>query len=350
VAKMMNDIQYLKWLSEKTATAWWHDSADPDELRTSIGNGAVGVTTNPLLIKLSLFARPDIWAPVIADVPRDLKGAEKAEAILQKITSTIAAMMLPVYERTSGGQGYVCAQVNPKIPGNAEAMLVMAKRLNRWAPNIAVKLPVTAAGLDALEECAAQGITVTATASFTVPQVMAIADRYAKGLARARRAGVTPGKCFAVLMVGRLDDYLRDVAMDRRAPVQESDIIQAGTAVAKRAYSLFKDMKSEAVIMPAGMRGAYHAVDLSGAHMVFSIHPKIQALIAKVEEPWAERINEPVDPAVIRRLQSIPEFVRGYEPDGMAPVDFITYGVTQRTLSQFVEAGWGPMEEYPLGK
>lgn len=345
----MSGNNYLKWLSENSATAWWHDSADPDELKTSMGNGAVGVTTNPLLIKQSLFSRPEIWEPVIADVPRDLKGADKAEAILQRITSYIAAMMLPVYERTQGRQGYVCAQVNPKIPSNAEAMLITAKRLNRWASNIAVKLPVTAAGLDALEECAALGITVTATASFTVPQAMAIADRYKKGLARARKAGVKTGKCFAVLMVGRLDDYLRDVAMDRRAPVEESDIIQAGTAVAKRTYSLFEEMKSEAVIMPAGMRGAYHAVDLSGAGMVFSIHPKIQKLIADVKEPWVECIEIPVDPAVIKRLQTIPEFVRAYEPDGIVPVDFITYGATQKTLSQFVEAGWLPVEEYLLG-
>jgi len=31
--------------------------------------------------------------------------------------------------------------------------------------------------------------------------------------------------------VGRLDDYIRDVAQDRAANVTESDIIQAGTAV-----------------------------------------------------------------------------------------------------------------------
>ena len=104
-------------------------------------------------------------------------------------------------------------------------MFDMAKRLNKWSPNIAVKLPVTAAGLDALEECAAIGITVTATVSFTVPQAVATAERYRKGLVRAKKAGITPGKCFAVLMVGRLDDYLRDIAHDRKAEIAESDII-----------------------------------------------------------------------------------------------------------------------------
>ena len=45
------------------------------------------------------------------------------------------------------------------------------------------------------------------------------------------RNGVKPGECFAVIMIGRLDDYLREVAADNRAPVSESDIRQSGLAV-----------------------------------------------------------------------------------------------------------------------
>lgn len=344
----MSENKYLKWLASKTPTAWWHDSADPDELATGMANGAVGVTTNPVLIRQSLYSRPDLWEPVLAGIPKELKGPEKAEEILKRITQSLAARMEPTFNKTKGMQGYVCAQVNPSKAGSAEAMIPMARRLNKWAANIAVKLPVTAAGLEALEECAAEGITITATASFTVPQVIAIAERYKKGQERARKAGITPGRCFAVIMVGRIDDYLRDVAMDRKAGVLESDIIQAGTAAVKRAYAIFKREGYEATIMPAGMRGVYHTTELAGADMVLSIHPKIQAMIEKVEEPLEERINIPVDEAVIKRLSTVPEFVRAYEPDGMKPEEFITYGVVQRTLSQFVEAGWMPIETYDL--
>jgi transaldolase len=38
------------------------------------------------------------------------------------------------------------------------------------------------------------------------------------------------------------------------------------------------------------------------------------------------------------------EFIKAYEPDGMAPEDFISYGVTQRTLCQFADAGWKLLE------
>jgi transaldolase len=40
----------------------------------------------------------------------------------------------------------------------------------------------------------------------------------------------------------------------------------------------------------------------------------------------------------------MPEFVRAYEPDGLKPSEFVSYGVTQRTLSQFIEAGWALLE------
>ena len=40
-------------------------------------------------------------------------------------------------------------------------------------------------------------------------------------------------------MIGRLDDYLRDVALDNRADVTESDIQASGLAVSKRAYEIY---------------------------------------------------------------------------------------------------------------
>lgn len=344
----MSENRYLKWLVSETSTTWWHDSANLDELELGIANGATGVTTNPVLIAQSLYSRPEIWAPAMADIPANLKETEKAEIILERITKKITPKLQPIFENTKGEKGYVCAQVNPACPGDSKTMISMALRLSKWAPNVAVKLPVTAAGLDALEECAAQGITITATASFTVPQVVAVAERYRKGLKRAKEAGIIPGKCYAVIMVGRIDDYLMDVVMDRKANVAESDIKQAGIAIAKHAYSLFSERGYEAVIMPAGMRGAYHATELAGAGMVFSIHPKIQAMIKEVNSPWKERMGISVDDAVIKRLKTVSEFSRAYEPEGMQPEEFITFGVVQKTLSQFVETGWKPLETYKL--
>ena len=340
----MGDIKFLQWLANETPTRWWHDSAIPEEIRASLGNGATGVTTNPPLVAAALAAIPEYWRPVLQDIPARLDAAGKVEAILERVSRQTAGLVESVFHASRGAQGYACAQVNPRRPGDAAGMFRMAQRLHAWAPNIAVKLPVTAAGLDALEECSALGITVTATISFTLPQALAIAERHRRGLARAQAAGIKPGRCFAVVMVGRIDDYIRDVAEDSRAAVSEADIVQCGTAIMKRAAALFRERRYEAVLLPAGMRGTYHATELAGADMTLSIHPKIQAMLAKLSGRFERRCDVPVDAQVIQRLSAIPEFVRAYEPDGMQPSEFIAYGVVQKTLAQFVETGWAPLE------
>jgi transaldolase len=342
----MNDDTYLRWLVENTPTRWWHDSADPDELTRALANEASGVTTNPILTSQALRTNPGYWRPWVGALDPALSPEEKAIALMYAVAKQTAARLEPQHRASGGEQGYVCAQVNPNKAGDRDAMLAMARRFHTWAPNIAVKLPVTAAGLDVLEECTAQGITVTATVSFTVPQVIAIAERHQRGIARARQAGITPGRCFAVIMIGRLDDYLREVAWDARAGVSDADIHQAGLAVTHRAYHIYKTEGYPAVLLIAALRGAYHMAGLAGAKLIMSIHPKIQAVLLAPGFPRQPGIDQPVDPEAVQRLQRIPDFVRAYEPDGMKPAEFITYGLTQRTLSSFIEAGWGLLEGF----
>ena len=327
---------YLTWLIENTATRWWHDSADPAELDTGLARGAVGVTTNPVLAAAAVKKNRERWRDAIdRALTRALPPEQQAEALM-RVAVTEAAAKLP---------GFVCAQVNPARAGDRDCMAAMAKRFHAWAPNVAVKLPATAAGLDVLEDCIAQGITTAATVSFTVPQVLAIAERHRAGQIRARERGLEPGTCFAVIMIGRLDDYLRDVARDRRAEVSESDIRQAGLAVAKRAYAVYRQRAYDAVLLVAALRGPYHLTELAGADLVMSIHPSYQGSFVSGDFAREPRIDRPVPEQVIERLRQLPDFVRAYEPDGMRAPEFMTYGLTQRTLSQF-DASWKELETY----
>ena len=343
----MSEGSYLRWLVNETPTTWWHDSGDPDELCRGLAHGATGVTTNPVLAYKTLSSHPENWKSALESVSGGLPPEELAESLTHVVARNAAEMFLLVYERTGGRLGYVCAQVNPALAGDRQSMMQMARRFHAWAPNIAVKLPVTAAGLDVLEDCIAEGITITATVSFTVPQVIAVAERHRRGIVRARQAGIEPGRCFAVIMIGRLDDYVREVARDRETDVSELDLRQAGLAVTKRAYSMYQERGYEAVLLVAALRGTYHMEELAGAKLIMSIHPKYQAMLLAPGVPRdPQRIGVDVDGAVIERLERIPEFVRAYEPDGMEPHDFVTYGATQRTLSQFLYMGWSQMEAF----
>jgi transaldolase len=343
----MKQAGYLRWVIENTRTVWWHDSAEPSELERGIQRGAIGATTNPYLSHLALFHNKGAWAKDIDNVlSKHAEPERKAEELMSVVITHAARQLEPQYEKSAGRMGYVCAQVNPLRAGDRDLMLPMARRFSRWAPNIAVKLPATAAGLDVLEDCTAEGITCTLTISYTVPQVIAIAERHRQGIHRARQNGIEPGKCFAVIMIGRLDDYLRDVAHDSKANISESDIRQAGLAVSKRAYLIYKERNYEAKLIVAALRGTYHMTELAGAEVIMSIAVPYQEMLLSDELAREERIDRPIPVDVIERLLTLPEFVRAFEQDGMKPEEFIAYGVTQKTLAQFYEGGWKLLENF----
>jgi transaldolase len=338
----MEEKNYLEWLSGETRTVWWHDSGDPGELEQGRAWGAKGVTTNPVLTYRAIKSNPAHWCEKV-DV-EGLDATAKAEGLMRSVVSNATSMFEPVFHETGGALGYVCAQIDPALSADREAMVEMARRFSSWAPNVSVKFPATAAGLDALEECVSVGICSTSTVSFTVAQVIAAAERYRRGKRRAEDAGIKPAPCFAVIMIGRIDDYLRDVIQDRRADVSETDIRQAGLAIVKRSYNIFKEQSFEAKLLVAALRGPHHMEGVCGADVIMSIHPKIQKVLVSSDVSRRENIDTPVSRDTLRRLQTIPEFIKAYEPEGMHEQDFITFGVTQKTLSQFSAAGWVALE------
>jgi transaldolase len=92
--------------------------------------------------------------------------------------------------------------------------------------------------------------------------------------------------------------------------------------------------------MVAAMRGIHHVLGMAGAELVLSVHPTYQPLLLADGVPQEIAFDRPVPADVIDRLKKIPDFVRAYEPDGMAVEEFLSFGATQKTLSQFNYMGW----------
>lgn len=336
---------YFEWL-KTTNTSWWHDSANPDEILRAKGLGAMGVTTNPVLTYKTFQAHPEIWMPLVEKISDDLDFEERAEALLKLVATAAAKEFEDVYAATDGRHGLALGQLNPSKAGDAEAMYAQAKRIHSWAPNIAIKIPATGAGIDVIEKLAEDGIAICATINVSVAQAIAVAEAYEKGKKKCAK----PALCLVVQQVGRLDDYLRDVAKDSYSNITESDIQLCGLAMARKTYGIFQEKGYGSVIMPAGLRGSYHVTGMAGANVTFSIHPRVQDIIL-AEDPKQEiGIDKPLDEAAMKRLMGLYEFRRAYEPDGIKKSEFITYGVTQKLLSQFVEGGWSQLETYNSNK
>ena len=165
----------------------------------------------------------------IRHMARSTPRTDLPHEVTAQIVCHAADMLMQTWVRTQGKAGWVCAQGNPNNFNDTPAMVDEALAFAGLRPNIATKIPVSAAGLDAIEELSAHGVTTTCTTSFTVPQVLHIAEAFRRGLSRwiaQRRA--TSIHCFAVIMAGRLDDHLRDEVSAGRGVAGEDAITAPG--------------------------------------------------------------------------------------------------------------------------
>ncbi|MBQ6671801.1 MAG: transaldolase family protein [Spirochaetales bacterium] len=343
-------MNYLQWLTKCTPTKFWHDSAIPSEIDEAIENGALGVTTNPVLTYKTLQAVPGFWQPEVDKIPAGLKPAERAEALLRMVATYAAKKFEKVFRETDGENGYALGQLDPSICNDSEKMIAQGLRYASWAENISVKTPSIKSALPLIEELASRGIAVCTTLNFSVSQAMAVGDAYMKGRAKAIKAGIKPKPIFVVQQGGRLDEYLVEVAKDNGIGIDPELIKNAGNAICKKVYRLFKERNIPAKVMPAGLRGVHHLTAMAGADMTFSLQARIQKMAIEADPERVCHIDEEIPQKIIDKLHAIPEFVRAYEEGELKPEEFISFGVTQKTLSQFLWTGWVPLETYQASK
>jgi transaldolase len=321
---------------------FWNDSCDPRELGEAVAEGATGATSNPVIVYTALKGDPKTWVPVLDALISDFPlGTEEdlAWKLIEAIGVRAAALLHPTWERTGGRKGYLSMQVNPKLYRDAARMAEHGRALAGLAPNIAIKVPATAAGLQAAEDLVADGINVNATVSFTVPQALAVAAAFERGLKRARARGADMDRLhpYATLMVGRLDDHLQRVMAKEGVSIDPGYLHWAGIAVMKKVVRLFRERGHAAIPLTAAYRHHLHWSALLGPGIIHTMPYAWWTQYNRSEIEVEATLDRPVEPRVLETLQRrFPDFRRAYDEDGMAPDDFVRYGATVATLNQFI--------------
>ena len=223
-----------------TGTDFWNDSCAIAELEYAISHGAVGATSNPIIVAQVVKQEMSRWKPRIAALAAELPTAGEEEiawALNEEMAVGASKLLLPVFERHRGTKGRLSIQTNPTFYRNSKAMLEQALHFHSLAPNVHVKIPATAAGIETVEEATARGVSVNATVSFTVPQALAVAEAVERGLVRAAAAGIDTATMAptCTIMVGRVDDWLKVIAEKDDVIVDPAALEWAGVAVMKRA-------------------------------------------------------------------------------------------------------------------
>ncbi len=333
----------LRTMTETTPTTLWNDSSTLSELTTAIGWGAVGATCNPVIALAAIRSDFSRWQARIAEIAQDRPTATESEIgwqVVEEVSVEAATYLESAFHQHHGRNGRLSMQTDPRLHRDAAALVEQAGHFASLAPNIIVKIPATHVGMAAIEEATYRGVSMNVTVSFTVPQAVEAGEAIQRGLDRRRAQGHDTSSMGPVvtIMVGRLDDWLKEVVARDGLDIDAAHLEWGGVAAFKKAYEVFRERGLQARLLAAAYRNQLQWTELVGGDIVLS-PPFIwqEKFEASGHDP-KPRMDEPVDPAILAALRTIPDFVRAYEVDGMTPAEFDDFGATRKTLRQFLEA------------
>jgi transaldolase len=214
----------------QAGTKLWLDSVDPELVKQNRALGATGATSNPIII--SDLVKTGRYDDQLAELMGGAKLSDDdvAWALTDRVVKAAQEVFRPVWEETRGDDGYVSFELEPLLedvtnpiphdervkryielgtkwsgvsssePGRPDPGAPAAPNANRM-----IKVPATPAGLDALEELAARGVSLNVTLVFSMRQYEAARDAIWRGA--QRRKSLERFKSVYSIFISRVDVY-----------------------------------------------------------------------------------------------------------------------------------------------
>ncbi len=213
------------------------DTANLDEIRQAVRMGVIsGVTTNPSLAAKEGVGELRNYRELVQEIARIVDGPISAEVL-----ST-----------------------------SYEEMVLEAREIASWAPNVVAKIPSTLTGFEAIATLSREGIKINQTLCFSVNQAL---------------LGAKAGATFVSPFVGRLDDEGHD-----------------GMQVVADMVNIFRSYGITTKVLAASIRHPLHCVAAAkaGAHIAtipFKVltqmahHPLTDVGVARFAEDWKRAIR-----------------------------------------------------------
>jgi transaldolase len=329
-------------LTQELGADFWNDSCSLTELTEAVAQGAVGATSNPVIVLNAVSGDPGTWLPeidkLVAANPHDTED-DIAWKLIAELGRRAAKLLAPLHAATKGKKGFLCVQVSPKFYRSPALMVEQAKALAKIAPNVAIKIPATEAGLAAMEDVVALGINVNATVSFSVAQAVAVAEAFERGTKKAAawKMDMSDLHPYVTIMVGRVDDMLKRAKDKRGVEAPAESLAWAGIAVFKRAHKIFQEKGYRSTLLAAAYRHEGHWSQLIGDDVVLSMPYKWWKQFNESATSPERTIAKAVEPSILRDLQKFDEFRLAYEPEALQPSDFVRFDASASTLNEFLE-------------
>jgi len=227
----------------------WLDDLSRERLTTGSlaalrDRGVSGVTTNP-----TIFAKAISDSDAYDGQIRDLRLRRvPADQMLRELTASdvrqACDVLRPAYEATSGVDGRVSIEVDPRIAHDTGRTVAEARAL--WwlvdRPNLFIKIPAARQGLPAITACLAEGISINVTLIFSLARYAEVIEAFLAGLEAARTAGrdLSGIASVASFFVSRVDTEV-DRRLDKLGTQQAATLRgQAAIANARLAYQRYE--------------------------------------------------------------------------------------------------------------
>ena len=239
----------LKQLSD-AGVAIWLDDLSRERL---VGGGlatlvrdsyVVGVTSNPTIFQKAISGS-DTYDDQVRDLAR--RGVDVGEALRALTTYDVrwaCDVLRAAYDASDGVDGRVSIEVDPRIAHETERTVAEARAL--WwlvdRPNLFIKIPATKAGLAAISQCLAEGISINVTLIFSLERYGEVIDAFLDGIERARVAGHNLSRLTSVasFFVSRVDSEV-DKRLDKIGG-DDAKALRGKAAIAntRLAYELYE--------------------------------------------------------------------------------------------------------------
>ena len=239
----------LKSLNELGQSIWYDNIRrallESGEFEKMFKSGVTGVTSNPSIFEKAIAGSADYDEVLGPLLTAGLPVKKIYETLATEDIQRTADLLRTIYADTDGKDGFVSIEVSPELANDTEGTIAEARRLYAEVgrPNVMIKVPVTRAGIPAIETLIGEGINVNVTLIFSMDRYAEAAEAYIKGLEAFDRRG---GDLRHVASVASFFVSRVDTAVDRVLGEIGSESLQGKIAVAnaKVAYARFKEIFS----------------------------------------------------------------------------------------------------------
>ena len=184
---------------------------DSGELEQLVKSGIItGITSNPSIFEKSINSGKCGYPELIKKLASEkLDSFTIYDTITREDIKKAAEILLPVFEKTGGNDGFISIEVPPNIATNVETSISEAQRIFALInkKNVLIKIPATKEGLEIIPILLSKGINVNVTLMFSVNHYIQVANAYIKGIKKALENGIDLKNIHSVasIFISRID-------------------------------------------------------------------------------------------------------------------------------------------------